>query len=164
MLWLVGSEGQTLEEAKSINLSLSSLGKCINALAENSAHVPFRDSKLTRLLRDSFGGEASFTHCVTIKLIMFWWISHVPEAFFMFIFVYSLFSKRIYFCFMFTWRVGYFFCYSGTARTSLVITIGPSPRHRGETTSTIMFGQRVFVHILLLSIFFHIFWLINFDF
>ncbi|CAA7403650.1 unnamed protein product [Spirodela intermedia] len=80
-----GSEGHTLEEAKSINLSLSALGKCINALAENSPHVPFRDSKLTRLLRDSFGG---------------------------------------------------------TARTSLVITIGPSPRHRGETASTIMFGQR----------------------
>lgn len=31
---------------------------------------------------------------------------------------------------------------SGTARTSLVITIGPSPRHRGETASTILFGQR----------------------
>ncbi|GMQ05132.1 hypothetical protein CsSME_00050279 [Camellia sinensis var. sinensis] len=80
-----GIEGHTLEEAKSINLSLSALGKCINALAENSAHVPVRDSKLTRLLRDSFGG---------------------------------------------------------TARTSLVVTIGPSPRHRGETASTIMFGQR----------------------
>jgi hypothetical protein len=44
---------------------------------------------------------------------------------------------------------------TGSARTSLVITIGPSPRHRGETTSTIMFGQRVgsevtalFSHIL----------------
>lgn len=48
-----------LEEAKSINLSLSALGKCINALAENSAHVPVRDSKLTRLLRDSFGGTIS---------------------------------------------------------------------------------------------------------
>ncbi|KAH8521813.1 hypothetical protein H0E87_002738 [Populus deltoides] len=35
-----GSEGHTLEEAKSINLSLIALGKCINALAENSAHVP----------------------------------------------------------------------------------------------------------------------------
>lgn len=57
---LTGSEGHTIEEAKSINLSLSALGKCINALAENSAHVPFRDSKLTRLLRDSFGGEAFF--------------------------------------------------------------------------------------------------------
>ncbi|TYG91330.1 hypothetical protein ES288_A12G253400v1 [Gossypium darwinii] len=54
-----GSDGHTREEAKSINLSLSALGKCINALAENSAHVPVRDSKLTRLLRDSFGETAS---------------------------------------------------------------------------------------------------------
>ena len=46
-----------MEEAKSINLSLTALGKCINALAENSPHVPIRDSKLTRLLRDSFGGK-----------------------------------------------------------------------------------------------------------
>ena len=37
---LTGSEGHMLEEAKSINLSLSALGKCINALAENSSHVP----------------------------------------------------------------------------------------------------------------------------
>lgn len=62
--YLAGSEGHTLEEAKSINLSLSALGKCINALAENSAHVPVRDSKLTRLLRDSFGGEL-FMHMVS---------------------------------------------------------------------------------------------------
>lgn len=58
--FLVGSEGHMLEEAKSINLSLSALGKCINALAENSAHVPVRDSKLTRLLKDSFGGNVRF--------------------------------------------------------------------------------------------------------
>ncbi|KAH1256245.1 Kinesin-like protein KIN-UB [Glycine max] len=82
---LAGSERYMLEEAKSINLSLIALGKCINALAENNSHVPFCDSKLTRLLRDSFGG---------------------------------------------------------TARTSLIVTIGPSPRHRGETSSTILFGQR----------------------
>ncbi|KAI7979421.1 Kinesin-like protein KIN-UC, partial [Camellia lanceoleosa] len=50
-----GSEGRLLEEAKLINLSLTSLGKCINALPENSPHIPIRDSKLTRLLRDSFG-------------------------------------------------------------------------------------------------------------
>lgn len=58
-----GSEGHTLEEAKSINLSLTALGKCINALAENSPHVPIRDSKLTRLLRDSFGGKAILSTC-----------------------------------------------------------------------------------------------------
>ncbi|TXG49466.1 hypothetical protein EZV62_025341 [Acer yangbiense] len=81
-----GSEGSLLEEAKFINLSLTSLGKCINALAENSPHIPTRDSKLTRLLRDSFGGSA---------------------------------------------------------RTSLIITIGSSARHHAETASTIMFGQRL---------------------
>ncbi|CAI0410956.1 unnamed protein product [Linum tenue] len=54
-----GSEGHLLEEAKFINLSLTSLGKCINALAENSPHIPTRDSKLTRLLRDSFGETSS---------------------------------------------------------------------------------------------------------
>lgn len=51
-----GVGGSSLEEAKSINLSLTALGKCINAVAEGSSHVPIRDSKLTRLLRDSFGG------------------------------------------------------------------------------------------------------------
>lgn len=39
---------------------------------------------------------------------------------------------------------------TGTARTSLVITIGPSPRHRGETASTIMFGQRVGYEVITL--------------
>ncbi|PKA62744.1 Armadillo repeat-containing kinesin-like protein 1 [Apostasia shenzhenica] len=80
-----GSEGHMLEEAKFINLSLTSLGKCINALAENSLHIPTRDSKLTRLLQDSLGG---------------------------------------------------------TAKTSLIITIGASARHFSETSSTILFGQR----------------------
>ncbi|WCJ19273.1 Kinesin-like protein KIN-UC [Euphorbia peplus] len=61
-----GSEGQLLEEAKFINLSLTSLGKCINALAENSSHIPTRDSKLTRLLRDSFGGTARTSLIITI--------------------------------------------------------------------------------------------------
>lgn len=65
---MAGSEGHTLEEAKSINLSLSALGKCINALAENSSHVPVRDSKLTRLLRDSFGGKLFFMNLVALTL------------------------------------------------------------------------------------------------
>jgi len=53
------SEGQRQREAKSINLSLTKLGMCINARADpTSAHVPFRDSKLTRLLQESLGGNA----------------------------------------------------------------------------------------------------------
>merc|ERR1719482_1625186 len=40
------ASGQTLDEAKTINLSLSALGNVINALTSGSKHVPYRDSKL----------------------------------------------------------------------------------------------------------------------
>lgn len=55
-----GAEGKVLEEAKKINTSLSVLGKVINILSEGkkSVHVPFRDSKLTRLLQESLGGNS----------------------------------------------------------------------------------------------------------
>ena len=55
-----------LEEAKSINLSLSSLGNCISALCENRTHIPYRDSKLTRLLQGSLGGGARTSIIVNI--------------------------------------------------------------------------------------------------
>jgi hypothetical protein len=42
------AEGVRMDEAKSINMSLSALGNVIKALASNASHVPFRDSKLTR--------------------------------------------------------------------------------------------------------------------
>lgn len=54
-----GASGQTLEEAKKINSSLSSLGHVINALTDDKAtHVPYRDSKLTRILQESLGGNS----------------------------------------------------------------------------------------------------------
>ncbi|GHP09496.1 hypothetical protein PPROV_000823100 [Pycnococcus provasolii] len=82
-----GSEGQLLEEAKAINLSLTVLGKCINTLAEsgNGAHIPYRESKLTRMLRDSFGGSA---------------------------------------------------------KTSLIVCVGPLRKHLSESGSSLLFGQR----------------------
>jgi kinesin family protein 3/17 len=52
-----GATGSRLEEAKKINLSLTALSNVINALVENKQHVPYRDSKLTRLLQDSLGGN-----------------------------------------------------------------------------------------------------------
>jgi len=49
-----GLQGVTLGEAKKINASLSALGNCINALTDQKrTHVPFRDSKLTYILKDS---------------------------------------------------------------------------------------------------------------
>jgi kinesin family member 5 len=57
-----GASGQTLEEAKKINRSLSSLGNVINALTDGkSSHIPYRDSKLTRILQESLGGNSRTT-------------------------------------------------------------------------------------------------------
>ncbi|KAL8209375.1 hypothetical protein R6Q57_006107 [Mikania cordata] len=57
-----GAEGRVLEEAKTINKSLSALGNVINALTSGQQgranHIPFRDSKLTRILQDSLGGSS----------------------------------------------------------------------------------------------------------
>jgi len=54
-----GTTGDRLREGALINQSLSALGNVINALTEkNRPHVPYRDSKLTRLLQDSLGGNA----------------------------------------------------------------------------------------------------------
>eukprot|EP00736_Rhodelphis_marinus_P010952 Rmarinus@m.7737 len=57
------STGQQLEEAKKINQSLTALGKCIFALSDTkkNTHIPYRDSKLTRVLSDSLGGNVKTT-------------------------------------------------------------------------------------------------------
>ncbi|KAL5159865.1 Kinesin-like protein KIN-1 [Glycine soja] len=57
-----GAEGRVLEEAKTINKSLSALGNVINSLTcglqGKASHIPYRDSKLTRILQDALGGNA----------------------------------------------------------------------------------------------------------
>jgi hypothetical protein len=71
-----GATGKRLEECKKINQTLSSLGNVISALTDNKqpkAHIPYRDSKLTRLLEDSLGGN-----CKTTMMAM---ISPALEAF-----------------------------------------------------------------------------------
>jgi len=52
-----GVKGLGLEEAKKINLSLSMLGHVIHQLSQGASHIPYRDSKLTRLLQESLGGN-----------------------------------------------------------------------------------------------------------
>lgn len=58
MVKKTAASGNTLREAKQINKSLSALGNVIKALTEGSAHVPYRDSALTRLLSEALGGNS----------------------------------------------------------------------------------------------------------
>ena len=61
-----GAEGITLEEAKMINKSLSALGMVINSLTDGkSTHIPYRNSKLTRILSESLGGNAKTCLIIT---------------------------------------------------------------------------------------------------
>eukprot|EP00438_Fugacium_kawagutii_P024038 Skav212901 [mRNA] locus=scaffold374:120782:136267:- [translate_table: standard] len=63
------NSGMRLLEGANINRSLLALGNCINALASGSAFVPFRDSKLTRLLKDSLGGNCHTAALLKAKLV-----------------------------------------------------------------------------------------------
>jgi hypothetical protein len=62
------TDGQRKAEAVGINSSLLSLGRCITALAESRAHVPFLGSKLTSLLREALAGNSRTTFLVTASL------------------------------------------------------------------------------------------------
>lgn len=71
MIDLAGSEraastkctGKRFQEGASINKSLLALGNCINKLADGMKHIPYRDSNLTRILKDSLGGN-----CQTVMI------------------------------------------------------------------------------------------------
>ena len=59
---------QRIKELTSINQSLSALGNCISALTgKTKSHVPYRNSKLTRLLQDSLGGNCRTMFVVTVS-------------------------------------------------------------------------------------------------
>jgi kinesin family protein 1/kinesin family protein 3/17 len=66
-----GATGQTLKEGANINKSLSALGNVINALVENAngkkVFVPYRNSKLTRVLQESLGGNSLCTMLATLS-------------------------------------------------------------------------------------------------
>lgn len=61
------AEGLRMVEACNINQSLSALGKVLYSLAGKQAHIPYRDSKLTHLLRDSLSGDAKTMMIVTVN-------------------------------------------------------------------------------------------------
>lgn len=62
-----GAAGQILEQSRHINQSLLGLGRVITALGAGQPHVPYRDSKLTRILQDSLGGNARTSLIVNIS-------------------------------------------------------------------------------------------------
>ncbi|VAI06841.1 unnamed protein product [Triticum turgidum subsp. durum] len=61
-----GAKEVRAREAGELNKSLLTLGRVITALVEDSVHVPYRDSKLTRLLRESLGGKAKTCIIATV--------------------------------------------------------------------------------------------------
>jgi len=67
-----GATGLLFEEAKNINKSLTCLGSVINALTDGkSTHVPYRDSKLTRILQESLGGNSKTSLIITCSPSIF---------------------------------------------------------------------------------------------
>jgi centromeric protein E len=72
-----GAEGQRLIEGGHINKSLLALGTVISKLSEgDSLHIPYRDSKLTRILQSSLGGNARTSIVCTVTPAMF----HMDET------------------------------------------------------------------------------------
>eukprot|EP00493_Phyllostaurus_siculus_P025825 UN26170 len=61
------STSERCRETKNINRSLLTLGMVISSLVERKSHIPFRDSKLTRLLRESLGGRNKTLLIATIS-------------------------------------------------------------------------------------------------
>ena len=87
-----GSEGMRLEEAKTINKSIAALSNCIQMLATQKQQnfVPYRDSKLTRLLSESLGGNCKTTICACISPSML----HYDESYSTLLFAIKAMSVR----------------------------------------------------------------------
>lgn len=81
-----------LEEAKTINKSIAALSNCIQLLATNKSmnYVPFRDSKLTRLLSESLGGNCKTTICACVSPSML----HYDESYSTLLFAIKAMSVR----------------------------------------------------------------------
>lgn len=112
--------GDRLKEAQHINKSLSALGDVIFALSQKSAHVPYRNSKLTQLLQSSLGiyMYISLYICTYIDPMLKYEISMVCR-----------------FCFIY---------YSGgQAKTLMFVQVNPDVLSFSESLSTLKFAERV---------------------
>lgn len=120
-----GAEGIVLEEAKTINKSLSALGNVINALTSSTHskanHIPYRDSKITRILQDA--------------LVSFF--TSLPSSYILF----NLFLRPLV-----------LMSQGGNSRTALLCCCSPSPSNASESLSTLRFGARYLMNRLLESI------------
>ncbi len=126
------STGTTLNEAKHINTSLHYLELVITALRDsNRKHIPYRNSKITSVLRDSLGGtifNSSICEAKTIEN-----------------------SEGIFNCFRFTntTTVEYYlpiifpYCFLGNCRTVMVATMSLEQDNLMESISTLKFAKRV---------------------
>ena len=70
------AQGDRLKEAQNINKSLSALGDVIQALQQREKHIPYRNSKLTRLLEDSLGSSSKCIMVVNVSPAL----NNVPET------------------------------------------------------------------------------------
>lgn len=62
-----GAVDKRAREAGNINQSLLTLGRVITALVERAPHIPYRESKLTRILQDSLGGRTKTSIIATVS-------------------------------------------------------------------------------------------------
>ena len=137
-----GAKGETLEEAKKINQSLSSLGNCIHALTEKGrGHVPYRDSKLTRILQV----RCYYLVCVCLCVVMFLYVcfcafdlSCIWFAVLFGLREYSLFS--VFCCSLFVLFVQE--SLGGNCKTTLLCACSPHDFNIDETISTLNFAKR----------------------
>ncbi|XP_056171466.1 kinesin-like protein KIN-1 [Syzygium oleosum] len=110
-----GAEGRVLEEAKTINKSLSALGNVVQALTcgpnVKGNHIPYRNSKLTRILKDSL-----------VRL------PHISPSIILLACIQNINSK--------------FVSQGGNSHMALLCCCSPSPSNASETLSTLRFGAR----------------------